>query len=314
MAISIISQKKELLGTVIEIKLPQQHSSLFSSCFEELERIEKTYSRFLDNSVLSKLNTKLNEWQPISDELIYLIESALEFNRKTQGNFDVTLKSKLDELGYDKNYTFERKETVQQNDNATLKSPLLKNTIEKIKNKIQVQKPIELERKNSKLLLRKEIEFGGFGKGFALDKVADILDSEDIDHYYINAGGDVFAKRGQNEEPWTILLEHPDDTSRAIGTMELDARALACSAPNRRKWKEYHHLLNAQSGMPSIGVKAIYLVAKLGIQADAYATGIFTAGFEQGIELSKQLPVEMLMVSSENKMYQSPGFKAELYY
>ncbi len=75
---------------------------------------------------------------------------------------------------------------------------------------------------------------------------------------------------------------------------------LQASAPNRRKWGKFHHLLNA---------KAIFVIAKTGIEADGYAT----AGFKEGIELSKKLPVEMLLISSENKMYQSKGVEAKIF-
>lgn len=63
----------------------------------------------------------------------------------------------------------------------------------------------------------------------------------------------------------------------------------------------------------AIGNKAIFIVAKTGIEADAYATAIFCAGFEEGIALSQKLPVQVLLVSSKNRMYQSPGFGAKLF-
>ena len=134
-----------------------------------------------------------------------------------------------------------------------------------------------------------------------------------LHHFYINAGGDMLAKRGGGEGPWKIILEHPDNPSLAIGTIELDGMSIAGSAPNRRKWGGCHHLINAKTGMPSEGAKAIFVLAKTGAEADAYATAIFTAGFREGIALSQELPVEILFISSENKMYQSKGFRAELF-
>ena len=76
---------------------------------------------------------------------------------------------------------------------------------------------------------------------------------------------------------------------------------------------KYHHLLNAKTRMPQDEVKCIFVIAKTGIEADAYATSIFAAGFVEGIKLSKNLPVKMLMVSKENQMYISEGFNAKIY-
>jgi thiamine biosynthesis lipoprotein ApbE len=74
-----------------------------------------------------------------------------------------------------------------------------------------------------------------------------------------------------------------------------------------------HHLINAKTLTPSQGVKAIFLIAATGMEADAYATAIFTAGFEKGAALAASLPVQMLLISSENKMYKTPDFAAEFF-
>ncbi len=285
---AIASRAKELLGTLIEIKLPEQHSHFFPICFAELERIEATYSRFL-NSQLTKANQKLGVWQEASDEFIYLLSKSEEFRQNTNGNFDIALKSVLDEMGY-----------VSYSSNSK-------------KDKIVSSNVMMIDRENNRFMINKEIELGGLGKGFALDRLSSILHSHTVDHYYVNAGGDICAKKGKSELPWTIILEHPDDPSRAIGTICIDGSSIACSSPNRRKWGNNHHLINAPTKKPATGIKAIFVTAKTGIEADAYATGLFTAGFSQAIALSEKLPIEVLIISSDGKMFQSKGFDAELF-
>ena len=297
----IISEKREQLGSVIEIKLPEKHKDLFEPCFKEIDRIEQAFSRFKDSSELSKLDKNLGKWQDASQEYIQLVESALNFQNKTEGAFDITLKSSLEKMGYDPSYSFKPKEDSGK-------------TKEKIKFRDKFLKPIVIDKKRNRILLRKEIEFGGHGKGYALDRVAKLLESRDVNCYYINAGGDIYASKGDGE-PWTILLEHPDDSNRVIGKIELDRQGIGCSAPNRRRWAngKYHHLINAKTRQPENSVKAIFVLAKTGMEADAYATSLFTAGFEKALELYKKLPVQILMVSANNKMFKSPGFKVEFF-
>ena len=297
MASKIISQSREQLGSVIEIKLPEEHSALFFSCFNEIGRIEKAYSRFLDSSELTRVNNNLGKWQKVSKEYMFLLKQGLKFNHKTEGCFDQTLKSSLENLGYDKDYSFKPK---------LKKEPLLRKIREKIFD------PIQIDEKKGKVLLRKEVEFGGLGKGYAVDKVAELLEKAGVDCYYINAGGDIYAKQGKGK-PWTILLEHPKDPERIIGKVELDNESIACSAPNRRRWGKYHHLLNAKTRKPENSVKAVFVIAETCMDADAYATSLFTAGFEKAMEMYKALPVEVLIISSENKMFKSPGFKVEFF-
>ncbi len=294
----IAARSKQVLGTTVEIKLPISSPSLFPICFSELSRIESKFSRFLDSSELSKLNANLGKWQDASDEMVLLLQEGGKYRRLTEGNFDITLKSALDSLGYDKGYSFVEKEKKPL-DASDITSSLLGG--------------MQIDEKNRRVLLRKEIDFGGFGKGYALDRAAALLEKNGARHFYINAGGDICAKRAEGMPPWEILLEHPDDAEKAIGKIELDGKSIAASAPNRRKWGKSHHLLNAKTGKSAQGVKAIFVIAKTGIEADAYATALFVAGFEGGISMSKSLPVDMLIVSSQNKMYKSPGFAAELF-
>jgi thiamine biosynthesis lipoprotein len=294
-----VARTEELLGSAIEIKLPRQHSSFFPICFEEMKRIEDAYSRFLPDSKLSKLNKTLGTWQHVSEEFIFLLSKAEEFKAKTGGNFDITLKSALDAMGYDKDYSFKQKPEAKPGILASMRGAL--------------SGAIQINRNEKKILLNREIDFGGFGKGYASDRVAEVLERKGVSHYYINAGGDMLAKSAKGEKDWEILLEHPDNPEIAIGKINLNGKAIAGSAPNRRKWGDSHHLINAKTGKPAQGTKAIFVIASTGIEADACATALFTAGFEHGISLSKKMPVEILSISSQNKMYQSPGFGAELF-
>src|SRR5271157_5465916 len=102
----LVSRTEQRLGTAFEIRISKQDQELVSPCFDELARIEAAYSRFRDDSELSRLNRNLGKWQATTEEMIYLISAALEFQKKTEGYFDVTLKSVLDSWGYDRDYSF----------------------------------------------------------------------------------------------------------------------------------------------------------------------------------------------------------------
>lgn len=291
----LVCQSQEVLGTLIEIKLSRGASHLFPLLFNRLKEIEARFSRFLPNSELTKLNSNIGEWQPASEEYIYLLKKSQKFNQLTNGNFDVTLKSTLDQLGYDKDYSFTEKTSL-------------------VALRAEEKKPFLINEKDSKVLLYKEVDFGGIGKGYALDVLSRMLCEHGIEHFYINAGGDIIAKRGPSAAAWVVILEHPDDSSMAIGTIEIDNCSIAASSGNKRKWgKDLHHLINAKTKRPATEVKAIFVVSPTGMEADVYATSIFCAGFEAGIALSRELPVEILIISSENKMYQSQGFNCQLF-
>ncbi|MFH0927079.1 MAG: FAD:protein FMN transferase [Candidatus Micrarchaeota archaeon] len=293
----LASAKKMLLGTEVAVQVPGRQSHFLSFCFGEIKRIEDEYSRFLQNSKLTYANSRLGKWQTVSPEFIFLLKKSLEFGEKTRGSFDITIKSALEDLGY------ANRELPKNQDE--------KNFLLGIRRALEGK--ILIDEKNSRILLNSQIDFGGLGKGYAIDRAASILERHGVLHYCINAGGDIYAKSAHGEKPWEILLEHPDDSSRAIGKIDLNSKSLAASAPNKRKWGKNHHLIDPKTGKSASGAKCIFVLANTAIEADAYATALFVSGFEWGIEISKTLPIEILFVSNEGKMYQSPGFKVEFY-
>lgn len=292
----LVKQERELLGTKVSIELPSSFSFLFESCFDELVRIEKTYSRFLESSKLSLLNKKLDVWQTVSEEFFFLIEKGLEYNKKTKGYFDMTLKSTLDNLGYDKEYSFTKKE-------VTTSSPK--------KSFFFAKKDVELDNGQLKVLLRKEIEIGGFGKGFAVDLIKTHLETNGVKEFVINAGGDMFIS--SKEHPVTIYLEHPTDMKKVMGEVKISYGAIASSSPSRRKWKDGHHLINAKTKLPDQSIQQIFVLADSCMDADAYATALFSAGFVKATSLARKLPVEIYMLSTDGEPFMTSGFKAEFY-
>ncbi len=294
------ARSRRLLGTHVEVKLREEDSGQFPACFNEIQRIERAFSRFLDDSELSRLNSNIGAWQDASPEMVLLVAKALQLYKDTGGLFDITVKETLDSLGYDKEYSFTRK-------------PLLKRGLLHAIRK-SVEGNVALDTKTGRILLNKQIDFGGFGKGYALDSVAKLLESRGVTHYYVNAGGDIIARRGEGQPEWIILLEHPDDTSRVIGKIPLDGSAIAASAPNRRKWGDgLHHLIDPRTGKPATGVKSTFVIARQGVDADAYATALFAAGFAGSIALCAKLPIEALVISSEDKLFYTRGFAAEFF-
>lgn len=302
----MITESKELLGTKVKIILPKRYSYLFSLCFDEFKRIEEKYSRFLNTSEISKINSNLDKWISCSDELIYLLKYAILLNKKTNGFFDITLKSNLDQIGYDKNYSFKEKKInilkkIQKINFKELLEKLFKKQFEdSIENHIKINK--------NKVLLKKEIDFGGFGKGYAVDKVKNLLIKKKIKNFFINAGGDIYAF-GKHK----VVLEHPGDFNRALGIIEIKNKAIACSSPLRRKWKNYHHLINPKTKKPENSIKSIFVLSNNCINADAYATALFTSGFKNAILLYKKLNIDILVISSENKMFISKNFNVKLF-
>lgn len=271
-------------------------------CFEECARIEAAYSRFLEDNALAQLNASVGEWLAVEEEFYRLLEFGAHLCERTSGAFDLSVKGILESWGYDKNYSF-----VEGEEGCTGGLELRGSLEDGFEVKLAV--PVEL---------------GGLGKGYAIDRMVNILHGEcgegrAVRGFCINAGGDLFVQGSdENGEPWRVLFEHPTDTSLAIGEVRLyGPLALAASSPSRRSWKNgektRHHLVDPRSGEPAQNMLAVYTQAPAALLADAYSTALFVLGFEEARALVPQLPLEAMLVGPKGQVWKSEGFRGEFY-
>ncbi len=150
------------------------------------------------------------------------------------------------------------------------------------------------------------IDVGALGKGRLVDLVLAEL-AEVPGGLVIDAGGDI-ALRGGTQR---IALEHPFDTSQAVGVVALSSGSLCASATNRRVWGDgLHHVLDARTGTPVRAIVASWALAPHAIVADAVSTALF---FDEGPRLAAAWGVEWARMTSTGAIEWSPAFPGELF-
>ncbi|MBT4936834.1 FAD:protein FMN transferase [Candidatus Peregrinibacteria bacterium] len=302
-----IKKSIECLGTIIEITINDERNDSYIEekiveAFQEAQRIEKEFSRFIKGNQLFTLNNSLNTWTQVSDELFFLIQKSEEIKERTKGAFDIQVKEVLDELGYHSAPSFIPTSSV-----IPAKAGIHPHT-ETDKTPYQ----IVLDKKQ-KALTTSPIDLGGIGKGYAVDRMKEIL--KEFENICINAGGDIFVQGyAANKEPWKIAFEHPTDTSMAIGEVESAFGFFASSNAQRRKWGENnHHLINPQTKIPAKNMLAVYIQGTNGIEVDAYSTALFVMGFKKAQNILHALPVKAMIIDMKGIIFRSKEFKGELF-
>lgn len=278
----------EALGTQVRIVCVSllNVDDVMNRVVEECRRIESSFSRFVEGNELSRLNGSLGEWVDVSDELYDLLVFGHDLFERTEGAFDMTVGSLLEGWGYDDAYSFKEGESGSLG------------RIEFEGGRVRVSAPVDL---------------GGLGKGYALDRMNDILN--EVDHVLLDAGGDLLV-RGLDADGkrWRVALEHPTDLSKAIGVVEVSGSlALASSSPAKRRWGSRHHLVDPKNEAPADNMLAVYTQAQEAMMADAYATALFALGFEAAQHRLSEFPVEAMIVSPQGAMARSAGFQGELF-
>lgn len=105
----VTKKSREVLGTQITLTVigeaPEIAMGRMDRAFMECDRIQSLYSRFIEGNDLWQFNQKLGEWVEVSEELFGLLEMGVRAHERTEGAFDLTVKSVLEGWGYDSNYS-----------------------------------------------------------------------------------------------------------------------------------------------------------------------------------------------------------------
>ncbi|MFS1704087.1 FAD:protein FMN transferase [Alteromonas sp. AMM-1] len=228
----------------------------------EARRIEHKFSRYRPDSVVSKINTAQGRPIPVDLETHRLLAFAETCFQLSEGMFDIT-------SGILRNaWKFDGSDNVP---NVRQIKPLL--------SKIGWQHT-RLSDTTFTLPEGMEIDLGGIGKEYAVDKVADAIKSGYSGiSVVVNFGGDIqVTERRKHDQPWMIGIENPAAAAGVTDTIvKIYQGGLATSGDARRyllkHGKRYSHILNPFTGYPVISPpRSVTVAAENCTQAGLLAT------------------------------------------
>jgi len=169
------------------------------------------------------------------------------------------------------------------------------------------------------------LDFGGYAKGYALDRAAAILRESGVANALVNIGGNILALGRHGEARWRIGLEDPRQAPGEpglLGTIELaDGEAIGTSGDYRRYYtvggKRYSHIIDPRSGYPSSGVRSVTVVVPprpgAGALSDAASKPLFIAGPLGWREAADKLGItQALLVDDEGQLQVTPELAQRL--
>ncbi|ROZ89333.1 FAD:protein FMN transferase [Gordonia sp. OPL2] len=241
----------EALGTRWEITTPEPlPEALQHKVLDELERIDRTWSRFRDDSQVAEMARTAGSY-PVAQSDQPLVDWYRRLYELTGGAVTPMVGQMLDDAGYDAASTLSPKTTIRP-------APAWEEVLASHDGVLDIRTPAL-------------IDVGAAGKGFAVDRVASILDDE-VGAYIVDGSGDM---RIVSDSPVRIALEHPLDPTKAIGVVELSTGAICASAANRRAWADWHHIVHPRTASPAREVLATWVIAPDTMTADGLATALF---------------------------------------
>lgn len=274
------------LGTHWQILIDQKETSagLLLSIRELVARFEQKYSRFLPESEINLIGRSNKTRLVISSNLAKMLHFGLILKKLTNGAFDLNIAAVLESNGYDSDYSFTKKDiSTHSGDYGLSGRTLVKRGLVKL-------------------------DLGALGKGYLIDLIAKFLQREGIKNFLINGGGDIYATCKANDQSWRVAVEHPVYSDQAIGVVELKNQALATSTSQKRKFGNFHHLLNSRTQRPIDDVLSVSVLAPSAIVADGIATAIFVSSSSDRPMIAGKLKAEYFVVFPDLGFQVSPGF------
>lgn len=137
-----------------------------------------------------------------------------------------------------------------------------------------------------------ELNLGSVGKGYALDRCADLLQQAEVHGYMIHGGQSSLLARGvrreaddsREEVPWRVAVRHPIRSERRLAELVVRDQAVGTSGSGRQffyhRGRRYGHVLDPRTGFPAEGVLSATVIAPTAAQADALATTFFVLGVD----------------------------------
>ena len=168
-----------------------------------------------------------------------------------------------------------------------------------------------------------QLDFGGYAKGYALDRAAEILRTGGISNALVNIGGNAMVLGRHGARAWRLGLDAPRGAG-LLATLELnDGEAVGTSGDYRRYYeidgKRYAHIIDPRTGYPVAGVESVTVLvsggAGAGALSDAASKPIFIEGSKGWRDAAARMGVsQAMLVDAEGIVHITPELKSRLHF
>jgi len=247
----------EAMATVFEILIHEQDQSYARQAawagFSLLEQLEGELSRYLNNSDISRINrAPAGAAVTVSSSVFECLEQCVQLYHQTGRTFDITAGALTRLWQRDKN-------------------PPSAKEIERAQASMGAHR-LGLDPVNSQVIVPAgglSIDLGGFGKGFAVDRLSDLLREWELDCFLIHGGASsVYAENPPGAaRGWPVTLSDPDRPDQTLARIFLNHRALGGSG-----LKKGRHIVDPRTGYPVSRIRAAWAMAQDAATADALST------------------------------------------
>jgi thiamine biosynthesis lipoprotein len=267
---------RRAMATTFEIVVPFDTpgaETIGAAAFDRLDELEDQLTVYRDSEVTRLNRLAATHDVPVEAGLFELLRLAATVTTETAGAFDVTAMALIRAWGF---FRGPKRVPPQEEISEALTNVGMRHV------------RLDAEKRTVRFLRSGiEINLGGVGKGYALDRVAAWLRRTGKIRSALLHGGrsSVYAMGNMpGDRGWPIDLSHPWDANRKLARVRLRDRAMGTSAATfqhlEHEGRKLGHVLDPRSGWPASGIASATVLAPSAALADALSTAFFVGGVE----------------------------------
>ncbi|HYP09299.1 MAG TPA: FAD:protein FMN transferase [Bryobacteraceae bacterium] len=240
--------------------------------FEEVRRLDRMLSNYRGDSELTLVNRQAGKAPVrVSKELFELLAACMRYSEVSEGAFDITVGPLMKVWGFYKGTgRFPHRAEIR----GALANVGYRNIVlDASRQTVQFRRPAV------------EIDPGGIGKGYAVDRMVAILRENGIVSGLITAGSSsIYGIGVPPSEPkgWRVVIKHPKDPTQSVQELFLKDTSMSTSG-NYEKFfragrKIYSHIMDPRTGYPAPGMLTVSVVSSKTLDSEAWTKPYFING------------------------------------
>ncbi len=266
-----VTRARYLMGTICEVEAPDARE--IDAAFDEAARIERLISTWRSDSELSLLNASGEAH--VSPELYGILHISVDVAHESSGAFNPLVRPLID--------------LWQTRGSGRVPSPQERElTLPRL-----ALSNITFDRGVVRLTNRAQVEEGGFGKGYALDKMLEKITAL---HAVLNFGGQILVRGSER-----VTIAHPLHRDRPLLALTLTNGSLSTSSGSEKSFNlngvRFSHLLDPTTGMALPPRGSVSVIGHSAFFADMFSTALYVMGPERGLRWARMHDVVAIFIS-----------------
>jgi FAD:protein FMN transferase len=256
---------------------------ILDEAFDEVDRIDRLMSHYKADSPVSRINREAADHPVVVDaELFDFIAEAMRYNHDSEGAFDITVGPLMKAWG------FFGGEGRLPSDGELADARRHVGAAHVMLN--AGARTISFDEAGV------ELDLGGIAKGYAVDRVVQLLRRRDVAAALVSAGGSTIYGLGAapGRDGWEVTVQDPIDPRKAALTVQLKDRALSVAGTSEKSFEAggvtYSHIMDPHTGTPVQGVLSVAVLARSGTAGDALDDALFVLGPARSRRYLTRLP------------------------